>query len=117
MNRNDQPMNTQSLAEDSALRTALREWKVASTLPEKFEEQVWRRIERNAPMREDGWDLIRTWVARMFVRPSFALSYATVLLFAGLLAGFWQGHAESQREDQLMRTRYIQMVDPYKMPH
>jgi len=114
---NDESMNAQSSApEDGALRTALREWKVESTLPPRFEEQVWRRIERSARVPQDRWELIRTWVAQMFVRRSFALSYATVLLFAGLLAGFWQGHAESQRENQMLRTRYVQMVDPYQMP-
>ena len=114
---NDESMNTRGSApEDEDLRTTLRDWKVDSALPPRFQEQVWRRIEQNAPIQQDGWQLIRAWAARMFVRPSFALSYATILLFAGLLAGFWQGHAEEQRENQMLRTRYVQMVDPYKMP-
>ncbi len=102
--------------EDSQLRNTLREWQVASPLPPRFEEDVWRRIERTAPVPVDAWAAIRMWVTRALARPSFAVSYATILVLAGLLGGLWQGRAAASHEDQLLRTRYVQMVDPYQMP-
>ena len=110
-------MKPESLSsDDSQLRAVLREWKVESPLPPRFEEQVWRRIERNAPLPTDASAVIRMWVTQMFGRPSFAVSYAMVLVLAGLLGGFWQGRAKAQHEDELLRSRYVQMVDPYQMP-
>ncbi len=110
-------MKAQNSSEnDAALSKALREWTVESSLPPRFGDQVWRRIAQAEIPAVNPLLLLREWVAQALLRPSFAMSYAAVLLLAGLTAGFWQGHVKSERTSQALSTRYVQMVDPYQLP-
>jgi hypothetical protein len=102
--------------DDGRLSQLLHEYKVDASLPPRFNEQVWRRIESRAPAASTLANL-RTWIALAFARPSFAISYVAILLLAGLLVGLWQAHATSQRTAETLSTRYVQMVDPYQTPH
>jgi len=102
--------------DDGRLRQVLREWKVDASLPPRFDEQVWRRVEQSATPSMDPLALIRSWMARFFARPAFAFSYTAILLLAGLLAGFWQARTTAHRTSETLGARYVQMVDPYRMP-
>jgi hypothetical protein len=101
---------------DGALDRLLHEWKVETTLPARFDEQVWRRIALAEAPAKSPFAVLRNWIAQTIMRPSFALSYATILLFAGVLGGFWQANAVAQQAEETLRSRYVQMVDPYQMP-
>src|SRR5262245_5335671 len=106
--------------DDGRLNQLLHEWKVDSSLPPRFSEQVWRRIERqqelDAPAAGPLANL-QMWIAAAFARPSVVVSYATVLLVAGMLAGFWQAHITSRQTTEALSARYVQRVDPYQTPH
>ena len=50
-------------------------------------------------------------------RPSLAVSYVTLLLLAGLLAGYWQVRIARAHLDETLSSRYVQMVAPFQNPH
>lgn len=103
--------------DDGRLSQLLQEWKTDASLPPRFSEQVWRRIENQTERHAPAASRWRTWIALAFARPSFALAYAAILLTAGLLGGFWQAHVMSQRTSETLSIRYVQRVDPYQTPH
>jgi len=100
---------------NEALSNALRDWKVTTPLPPRFQEQVWQRIARaeaTAPAPFLAAFLQRIELA--FSRRALAASYLLVLLLAGLSAGYWGSrHKTAALEDALGR-RYVQMVDPFQ---
>ena len=101
---------------DETLSRVLREWKVKTQLPPRFQDSVWHRIERNEA-REPAW---RLWFSRLtsaMARPGLATSYLAVLLLAGLLAGYWQARAANAQAEAQLSARYVQVIDPYQMPH
>ena len=49
-------------------------------------------------------------------RPAVAVAYATVLLIAGVAAGYWQARNQTAHLDDELGTRYVQSVDPYQKP-
>jgi hypothetical protein len=103
---------------DEALRRVLREWKVEAQLPPRFQEQVWRRVERNeSPQATPKWLGLWQRLSTALARPSLAVSYVTVLLLAGLLAGYWQARATRAQVDETMGARYVQMVSMFENPH
>ena len=52
------------------------------------------------------------------MRPSLAISYVTVLLLGGLLAGYWHAQVDNARATQELGARYVQMMAPYQaLPH
>lgn len=102
---------------EKGLEHLLHEWKVDSSLPPRFNEQVWLRIAGKERAATNPLAFLRNWFAHAAVRPVFAFSYAAVLLIAGLALGLWQAHEASQRTSESLSTRYVQMVDPYQMPH
>ena len=102
--------------EDEALSRTLQSWKVSQPLPPRFQEQVWRRIELNEA-REPAWAQLFQRIAAAIGRPSLAASYVTVLLLAGLLAGYWQVRVTRAHVDEAMGARYVQMIDPYQRSH
>lgn len=102
---------------DEALSKLLRTWKPDAPLPPRFQEAVWNRIARAETREAAGyWTIFSRWVETTFARPSFALSYVAILLFAGLGAGAWQAHGRAVHGETEWRVRYVQMVDPYQMP-
>ncbi len=99
--------------DDDTLNRVLWEWKVETSLPPRFHEQVWRRIEHGEE-RESMGALLWRRVSSAFARPRLAVSYVTVLLAAGLAAGYWQARVTHARTEVSMGTRYVQMMDPYQ---
>jgi len=97
------------------LKAELREWRVEETLPHRFHEQVWNRIERNQPEASVAlWPMILDWFKCSVARPAFAVAYASVLLMSGLGAGFLHAQHENAKLDSMIEARYIQSIDPYQ---
>ncbi len=102
---------------DPLLRTTLRTWEIKEALPPRFEEQVWQRIARQeTQLRVKWWSNLSSWLNRVMARPTLAASYITVLLAAGLLAGYWQARVANAHVSEQLSTRYVQLLDPYQMP-
>ena len=110
-------MKPENSSEDETLSRVLHSWRTESPLPPRFDEGVWKKIERaERPGAGEVWSVLRTWIAGALQRPSLAVSYVALLLLLGLAAGFWQGHAGSQRAAERLSAQYVQAVDPYQMP-
>jgi hypothetical protein len=96
--------------DDAKLAALLRESRAAPSLPPRFQENVWRRIERaNATERPAvgaTWlDSLAVWI----LRPRLAFAFATVLLLTGLSLGWSQGQKLAQDDAQ---ARYVAAVAP-----
>jgi phage-related minor tail protein len=105
------------LNDDEALRSLLREWRVETPIPPRFQEQVWRRIEREdapAVTAVSPWRALQNWIANVLPRPALAAAYVAVLLAAGAGVGWTQAQHESSRVSNELSTRYVQSVDPYQ---
>jgi hypothetical protein len=100
-------------AGDAKLGTLLRASRVAPTLPPRFQEGVWRRIEEaEAPASSArGVNWLDT-LAALVLRPRFALATATVLIVAGALLGVREG---SQMAKQDAQARYLATVAPHSL--
>lgn len=108
---------TSSSEDDGAFRKLLGAWKVNTPLPPRFDEQVWKRIDRTGSSASAGlWIVFVAALGRAFARPSQAVAYAAILLMAGSLGGYWQARAGNERTAEDLRVRYVQMMDPYQMP-
>jgi len=106
-----------STEENGALSKLLREWKVESSLPPRFEDRVWQRIAREeSPALAGFWTQLAHWIGSALARPSLAAGYVALLLAAGLLAGYCQARAEKAHALETLSSRYVQMVDPYQVP-
>ena len=111
-------MNAEHLTDnDPRLRALLRECKVVSKLPPRFQEQVWRRIERHE-QQPSVWSSLRTslthWIGAALPRPALAVSYVAVLLAVGASVGWTQARQEKARVSDEMSLRYVSSVDPYR---
>jgi len=99
------------------LKQALGKWEVNAALPPRFQEGVWSRIARKEKRLESTfWPALASWVASAISRPVIAGAYVSVLLLAGLGAGYWRAQTDNTRTVQELGTRYVQMMDPYQMP-
>jgi len=102
---------------DDALRKLLQEWHADAPLPPRFQDAVWRRIERaQAPAASSGWDVIAHWIGTMLPRPALAASYIAILLTLGATAGWTQARQETARVKGELGERYIRVLDPYQVP-
>jgi hypothetical protein len=101
---------------DESLRRVLREWRVETPLPPRFQEAVWRRIELN-DNQSYNWTLLLTRLLGAIAKPSLAMSYLMVLLLAGILAGYWQARITNTHAEEQLSARYVQVVDPYQTLH
>ena len=94
-------------AEDLQLQTLLRENRPAPSLPPRFQENVWRRIEdAEAPMRPDSW---LESLSALILRPRFALAAVTTLALAGAFLGTWEGRQVARHDAQM---NYLASVAP-----
>ena len=110
-------MENQSLNDEQKLQQRLSEWKVETTLPPRFREQVWHRIARmESRQSARPWQQISDWFGQALMRPRLAFSYVAMLLLAGLLTGYWQGRATEARTLENLSQRYVQLLDPYQNP-
>lgn len=103
--------------DDAAFDVLLREWKIEPSLPPRFGEWVWRRIERAATPPAPSVSLaavLAHWIASLPPRPALAAAYVTVLLAIGAGAGWHQARLETARVSNDLKARYVQAVDPYQ---
>jgi hypothetical protein len=112
MNPNTGPDN------DESLRKVLRQWEVDTPLPPRFQEQVWRRIERaeraESKAEQGFWTNLTKQVEALVPRPRFALAYLSVFLVLGVTAGAVAAQLKTSKLDSELSQRYVQSIDPYK---
>ena len=109
---------TDSTKHDQPLNDVLAQWKVETSLPPRFREQVWRRIETAESRKpESSLAVVLHWIDSAFRRPTLALSYVTVLLFIGLAAGYWQAQAKTAQSESKWQALYVQSVDQIGRAH
>jgi hypothetical protein len=117
VNRNKKNTNEQG-SHDEALHRLLKEWRTDAPLPLRFQEAVWRRIERaQAPAPPSVWDVAADWIGTVLPRPALAASYVAILLAIGVSAGWTQARQETVRVKGELGERYIRVLDPYQPPH
>ena len=108
-NMNPDPGSTRgsAAASDTKFREVLRAARPSPSLPARFQENVWRRIEQTeAPAKSGSWlDAL----AALVLRPRFAYAAVAALVLAGVLAGTYRG---SQVAKQNAQARYVAMVAP-----
>lgn len=111
-------MNTNDSSEnDTSLRALLQEWKPEASLPPRFQEQVWRRIEwaETAPVPSVSLAAVfANWLTNLLPRPALATAYVAVLLVIGASAGWSHARQETARVTGELSARYAQTVDPYQ---
>lgn len=94
---------------DDKLGALLREASryAGPSLPPRFQENVWRRIEEaEAPATSGSWlDALATLV----LRPRFAYATVATLVLAGVLLGTYQGAQTAKQNEQ---ARYVALVAP-----
>jgi len=108
---------TQEPEEDSNLDKVLKQWVVNTSLPPRFQEQVWQRIARAEAKPETTatfWVLVRRLIEANLPRPKFAYSYVAILLLVGTISGAWAAQRETSRLNAALGSRYVQSVDPYQ---
>lgn len=93
--------------DDTKLKNMMREARVSPSLPSRFQENVWRRIEdAETPARDVTW--LEAFLA-LTLRPKFAYATIAVVMLAGILLGAHQG-AQMARHDA--EARYLASVAP-----
>jgi hypothetical protein len=106
-----------SNGDEAQLKALLQEWDPRPSLPPRFQEAVWRRIERAESTPVPGvtlGQLFAMWLATKLPRPALAAAYVTVLLVIGAGVGWSQARQESARITAELGARYAQAVDPYQ---
>ena len=104
-------MNEQNLNRDEPrLGALLRAARATPSLPPRFQESVWRRIDdaarRDFPTGAGNWlNPLAGWI----LRPQRALATAAVLVLAGIGLGWHQGEHRAQHDAQ---ARYLTAVAP-----
>ena len=92
------------------------EWQLTESLPPRFEEAVWRRIERAQPDETraiSAWELVTHWIETVLPRPALATAYIAILLLIGVSAGWAQAEQKTARVKQELGQRYLRTLDPY----
>lgn len=111
-------MKTESSNEnDVQLRALLKEWKPEAPLPPRFQEQVWRRIERAeaAPVPSVSLATVfANWLTNLLPQPALATAYVTVLMVIGASVGWSQAREVTALVSAELSARYAQAVDPYQ---
>ncbi len=104
-----------SSEDDKSLHELLKQWKVEATLPARFQERVWKEIDRaEAQKPQSTLIVVARWIETVFRRPAFATVYVAVLLFVGLGAGYLQAQDKTTQTESKMRALYVQSIDPYQ---
>jgi hypothetical protein len=108
-------MKPEASNEEERLDQALGAWKVHSTLPPRFNQQVWHRIDRQTAQAPAGllpW--LFQWLNQATAHPALATGYVAVLLLTGLSAGYWHARVDTTRASETLGTRYVQMMTSYE---
>jgi hypothetical protein len=103
-------MNTENInPDDPKLSSLLRESRVTPSLPPRFQENVWRRIEgaepESSPGSLAGLEALLAWV----LRPRLAFAAVAALIFLGAFLGVREG-TQTARQDA--RAQYLSAVAP-----
>jgi len=95
---------------DNRLRTVLRGARPEPDLPSRFEESVWRRIERQETIESEpvGSAWLELLVARI-LRPRLAMAGIVVILVTGGVLGAMDGTVSAR---DAARDRYVASVAP-----
>lgn len=96
-------------SDDAKLADLLRESRPAPSLPPRFQENVWRRIDTIANARSVR---VSDWLdslAASVLRPRLALATAAALVVAGALLGAMNGSQIARRDAQ---HHYLAAVAP-----
>jgi hypothetical protein len=102
---------------DEALHKLLQEWRTEAPLPLRFQEAVWRRIDRaQRPAAPPVLDVVADWIGTVLPRPALAVSYVAILLAIAVTAGWTQARQETARVKGELGDRYIRVLDPYQPP-
>lgn len=100
---------------DRQLSELLHEWNPQSSFPPRFQERVWKEIDRaEAQKPQSTLIVVARWIEAVFRRPAFATVYVAVLLFVGLGAGYLQAQDKTTQTESKMRSLYVQSIDPYQ---
>jgi hypothetical protein len=93
--------------DDARLGALLRASRPSPSLPPRFQEGVWRRIEdAAAPVKQESWlDAL----AVLVLRPRFAFATVAALVLAGVLLGGYDGTQVARQDAQ---ARYLAAVAP-----
>ena len=95
----------------------MRDWKITASLPPRFQEQVWRRIEGAESASAPSVSLatvLADWIVTVLRRPALATAYVAALLVIGASVGWSQARQETARVTTELGARYAQAVDPYQ---
>ena len=98
---------------DPQLSRILASWQVSETLPPRFQERVWKRIEAAESPATEG----KSWFAALFLKPAFATVVATLMLLGGLTAGYLRAGHDTARWDAQLSQRYVVVMNPYAVGH
>ena len=96
--------------DEASLSELLRANRPMAELPPRFQERVWRRIERGdesqtTPARANWLDALAAWI----LRPQLAFALAAVLVLMGVGLGWNSGERLARGEAQ---ARYVAAVAP-----
>lgn len=92
--------------DDARLGALLRESRPSPSLPPRFQENVWRRIEQADAKSAANWlDRLAGWL----LRPRLAVAVAAVLVVTGLGLGWANGERLARNDAQ---ARYLAAVAP-----
>jgi len=104
-------------SDDETLRKLLKEWRSETSLPPRFQESVWRRVERaQSPVPPSLWLVIVHWIGAVLPRPALAVSYMVVLLTGGATFGWAHARQETTHIMDNLSQRYVRVVNPYQTP-
>ena len=93
--------------DDAKLQDLLRGNRPSPSLPPRFQQNVWRRIEETEPPAKSA-----SWLdalAALILRPRLAFASIAVLMLAGILFG---ANAGTQTARQDAQARYMAAVAP-----
>jgi hypothetical protein len=102
------PMNKENQnPADTRLGALLRASRPSPSLPPRFQEAVWRRIEdAEAPVKPESW---LDKLAMLVLRPRFAFATVAALVLAGVLLGAYNGTQAARQDAQ---AQYLEAVAP-----
>lgn len=96
--------------DDVKLSELLRQARFSPSLPPRFQENVWHRIEHTeAPATATCRLAWLDTLAALVLRPRFAYATVATLMVAGILLGTHQG-AQTAKQDA--QARYVALVAP-----
>lgn len=108
-------MNANQDPDNERFQRILRQWIIKTPLPPRFQEQVWRRIEKAESQSLPGlWAVVWRRIEELLPRPAVAIGYLSVILALGLGAGSFAAHAKTARMDSELSVRYLASVDPFQ---